>query len=79
MRKIAFGLAVMLAGCQAPQTGSSSGADENAPDRFVTYERLVNADAEPENWLTYSGQYNGHRYSALDQIDRANADELEIE
>ena len=23
----------------------------------VTFERLLNADEEPENWLTYSGSY----------------------
>ena len=44
----------------------------------VTYERLVNAAQEPENWLTYSGQLNGQRYSRLDQINRLNAAELEL-
>ena len=29
------------------------------------------ADAEPQNWLTYSGSYKGWRYSKLDQINRA--------
>ena len=32
----------------------------------VTYERLLNADNEPQNWLTYSGSYHGQRYSTLD-------------
>ena len=35
----------------------------------VTHERLLKADGEPGNWLTYSGNYSGHRYSALDQIN----------
>ena len=26
----------------------------------VTYERILNADKEPENWLTYSGNYSSH-------------------
>ena len=42
----------------------------------VTAERLLNAEQEPENWLTYSGQLSGQRYSRLDQINRTNAAEL---
>ena len=29
----------------------------------VTHERLLNAQKEPGNWLTYSGNFAGHRYS----------------
>jgi len=29
----------------------------------LTYDRLLKSDAEPQNWLTYSGSYNGWRYS----------------
>ena len=35
----------------------------------VTYERILNAREEPQNWLTYYGAYNGQRYSPLDQIN----------
>ena len=38
----------------------------------VPYERIRRAEAEPGAWLTYSGTYNGHRYSALKQITTAN-------
>jgi len=38
----------------------------------VTYQRIVAAAAEPGSWLTYSGTYAGHRYSALKGIDRGN-------
>ena len=38
----------------------------------VSYERIRRADAEPGNWLTYSGNYQGYRYSALDQIKTAS-------
>jgi alcohol dehydrogenase (cytochrome c) len=44
----------------------------------LTYERLLNADAEPQNWLTYSGGYNGWRYSKLDQINRSNVKDLKL-
>jgi alcohol dehydrogenase (cytochrome c) len=42
----------------------------------VTYERLLQSSAEPGNWLTYSGNYSGHRFSALDQIDAGNVQRL---
>jgi alcohol dehydrogenase (cytochrome c) len=42
----------------------------------VTYERLLQAEAEPGNWLTYSGNYAGHRHSPLKQITPANAARL---
>ncbi|MBM3813935.1 MAG: PQQ-dependent dehydrogenase, methanol/ethanol family [Acidimicrobiia bacterium] len=44
----------------------------------VTYERLLNAQKEPGNWITYSGAYNGWRYSGLDQINRSNAARMEL-
>jgi alcohol dehydrogenase (cytochrome c) len=44
----------------------------------VTYERLLHADKEPRNWLTYSGSYQSWRYSALDQIRTGNAKNLEL-
>ena len=43
----------------------------------VPYERLLRAVDEPQNWLTYSGGYNGQRYSQLKQITPANAKTLE--
>src|SRR5215472_14030406 len=42
----------------------------------VTAERLLNASKEPQNWLTYSGDYTGRRYSTLEQINTANAAKL---
>ncbi len=45
----------------------------------VTYQRLVHSASEPQNWLTYSGNYNGWRYSKLDQIRRANVANLKVE
>jgi glucose dehydrogenase len=38
----------------------------------VPYQRLLDAAKEPGSWLTYSGDYFGHRHSALDQITAAN-------
>jgi alcohol dehydrogenase (cytochrome c) len=45
----------------------------------VTLDRLMHPEREPQNWLTYSGNYNSQRYSALDQITRENAKNLEMQ
>ena len=44
----------------------------------VSFERLLNADEEPHNWLTYSGTYASTRYSLLDQVTPANVGDLEL-
>ncbi len=44
----------------------------------VTWERLVNAEDEPENWMMYSGTLDSQRYSRLDQINTGNVTELEM-
>ena len=43
----------------------------------VSYDRLRQAEQEPHNWLTYSGNYSSKRYSELVQISPANARTLE--
>jgi len=53
------------------------GADVAPPvTQNVTYERILNAREEPQNWLTYYGAYNGQRYSPLDQINTENVKRL---
>ena len=42
----------------------------------VTPRRLLDSAKEPQNWLMYSGDYAGHRFSALDQINTSNASSL---
>src|SRR5881227_3063425 len=44
----------------------------------ITYERLLHAAQEPQNWLTYSGTYSGQRHSSLHQITPANVKELHL-
>ena len=44
----------------------------------VTWERLLNAADEPENWLLYSGSLDSQRFSRLDQIHGGNVAELEL-
>ena len=43
----------------------------------VTSDRLLRADQEPQNWLTYSGGYQSQRHSLLRQIDPTNAKRLQ--
>ena len=44
----------------------------------VTYDRILHADREPQNWLTYGGGYSSHRYSLLDKITRENVKQLTL-
>ncbi|HJZ75873.1 MAG TPA: PQQ-dependent dehydrogenase, methanol/ethanol family [Vicinamibacterales bacterium] len=44
----------------------------------VTHDRLLHADREPNNWLTYSGTYSSQRHSLLDQITPANVKGLAL-
>ena len=43
----------------------------------VSFDRLLNANKEPQNWLTYSGTLMSQRYSLLTQITRDNAKNLD--
>jgi len=45
----------------------------------VTDARLLHPEREPQNWLTYSGGYQGWRYSALNQISRTSASDLSLQ
>lgn len=42
----------------------------------MTAQRLIQAEKEPHNWLSYSGTYNAWRYSPLDQINKSNLKKL---
>ncbi len=44
----------------------------------VPYQRIVDAAKEPGNWLTYSGNYSGHRYSPLTELTPANVSGLRV-
>jgi alcohol dehydrogenase (cytochrome c) len=63
---------------EAIDQGALSGKIGTAPPVVagVTYERILNARSEPQNWLTYYGAYDGQRYSPLDQINTENVKRL---
>jgi len=76
-----FAMAVLLAAAQ-PTTAQGqtpeSGAGMTASFNPVTWERLLNAADEPENWLMYSGTLDSQRFSGLDQIHNRNVGDLEL-
>jgi alcohol dehydrogenase (cytochrome c) len=62
--------------------GSPNAAPPSAPAAAVTggssltYERIRGAAGEPQNWLTYLGDYRGTHYSGLQQITTANVGQV---
>ena len=52
--------------------------DPGAAPGGVTYERILKANSEPQNWMTFGGTYNSTHYSELNQITTANAKDLEL-
>jgi alcohol dehydrogenase (cytochrome c) len=44
----------------------------------VSAAELADASKHPDNWLTYSGTYDGRRFSGLKQLSRANAARLQV-
>lgn len=52
-----------------------------APPAFAgpaTFERLLAADREPQNWLMTQQNYSGWRHSGLDEINRTNVAKLKL-
>jgi alcohol dehydrogenase (cytochrome c) len=44
----------------------------------VGYDRLLSSAREPQNWLTYGGDYASHHFSSLTQITPANLKSLSL-
>jgi alcohol dehydrogenase (cytochrome c) len=51
-------------------------AAQNGGAPTVTSQDLLNGLKDPSRWLTYSGDYSGHRHSPLTQITAANVTQL---
>jgi alcohol dehydrogenase (cytochrome c) len=52
--------------------------DGGALPGSISTERILRAEREPQNWLTYSGTYFSQRYSLLNQITRENVKNLTL-
>ncbi|HKQ09584.1 MAG TPA: PQQ-dependent dehydrogenase, methanol/ethanol family [Rhizomicrobium sp.] len=48
-----------------------------APAAVLTAQRLVHSRAEPHNYMSYWGGYDGHHFSELKQIDPSNVSQLQ--
>jgi alcohol dehydrogenase (cytochrome c) len=44
----------------------------------MTFERALNVDKEPQNWLLHHGNYQGHRFSALKEINTDTVKNLKV-
>src|SRR2546429_8608874 len=44
----------------------------------VPFERILRANQQPQNWMTFSGNLNSQRHSGLTQIDPSNAKDLTL-
>jgi len=69
-RNISTKLAAALAGT------ALVGLAMPAAAQGVSFARLMNADAEPQNWLMVDANYSQHRNSALKQINTSNVHEM---
>ncbi|WP_428101427.1 pyrroloquinoline quinone-dependent dehydrogenase [Candidatus Rariloculus sp.] len=45
----------------------------------VSFDRILHAEREPANWLSYSGTLSNDRYSRLNEITTDNAKDLKLE
>src|SRR5712691_12242207 len=45
----------------------------------VPFERILNANKEPQNWLTYGGTLFNQRFSLLNQITTDNVKNLDLQ
>ncbi|MEA2904228.1 MAG: hypothetical protein QOI12_1615 [Alphaproteobacteria bacterium] len=61
---------VIAQACALLASSSLAGAAD------VTFERL--RKPEPQNWLTNHGDYDSHRFSALDKINKSNVKNLRL-
>ena len=71
-------LATAAATLWAQGGGGRGGQNREAPVTPVPFERILGANKEPQNWLTYSGNLNSQRHSGLTQIAPANARDLTL-
>jgi alcohol dehydrogenase (cytochrome c) len=66
-----LGLAGLVAGTTLGFCFSATAAE-------TTYQRLLNAASEPQNWLMRMGNYSNWNYSTLNTINRGNVANLKV-
>ena len=74
MRIALFFALTITVTAQGPQ-----GQDQpEIPAPNVSFERILNGDLEPGNWLTYNGSNTSQRHSQLSEITPGNVGDLEL-
>jgi len=69
-------ITLLVTGVLAPAAVTLGQTPPSSTGLPVTYERLLRANQEPGNWLTYGGDYRSHHYSRLNQITTGNVHRL---
>ncbi|MGB8473202.1 MAG: PQQ-dependent dehydrogenase, methanol/ethanol family [Candidatus Acidiferrum sp.] len=76
VRGLVIGLAFLCsAGCQKKSGTTESSRDTSLPAN-VDESRLLHADEEPGNWMSYGRTYSEQRFSPLKQINDQNVGQL---
>ncbi len=65
----------MMVGCHS---GTTVDHHPDFKEGEVPFRRIVLAGKDPENWLTYSGNYASHRFSLLDKINAETVHTLKV-
>ena len=60
------------------QSNTDGGKAAARPVVEVEMRRIVETDKTPGQWLTYAGNYSGHRHSVLSQLTRNNVQNLRL-
>jgi alcohol dehydrogenase (cytochrome c) len=76
-RLSAIELRDLLAYLRSRQTRDMSRTASAAIPGGLTYQRIRQAATEPQNWLTYWGDYQGTHYSGLKEITTSNVRQLQ--
>ena len=75
---LSISLAVLALAALAPAQGPGPAVAKQAPVTDVPFSRMLKANQEPQNWMTYGGNLSSQRYSGLKQITTGNAKDLEL-
>ncbi len=75
VRLISGSIAILASVCVAQETQQQN-LESNITSPGVTSAQITAAEDQPQNWLTYSGQYHSQRYSRLDQLNSENVADL---
>jgi quinohemoprotein ethanol dehydrogenase len=73
---ILFFLCACGAGPQAPSVADTDTDTVTVTVADVTSQRIINADSEPQNWLSHGRSYTEERFSPLTVVNDSNVDEL---